>query len=116
MPLLIVFLIMGHFAAFLVFINWSVHKSMVEDGKTPWDYGTFEQFKEEFVKKTWEANIYCQDSLSDSSTRSEIHLDIIQFDGKRMKLGFFAYCRFKLFITKHLVHTTNRKPGLWDKT
>jgi hypothetical protein len=99
----------------LLCMDRSVHKSMVVDSCEQWDYGTFDQFTEQFNKTKWEAPVpMWTRSFFNYSSDSKIHAGIIRFNGKGMVLGPFDYLKFQRFLEKHKEMRNARTKGLWE--
>lgn len=106
--------------AFVTLVGWTVHRSQVDAFTKTWDYATFEQFKKQFNKCPWkEGSRGWNGSLFDYDSDSQIHADILQFDGKGMKLSYFGWIAFLFFMRKNyknIPNATKRVKGIWENT
>ncbi len=91
---------------------WRIHREMVSEHTGQWDYGGVAEFIREFRKQKWEGQKPGSRSLHSHSDNSQIHADIIEFNGKGMVLRRRAWLWF-LFWKRIHIHQDGHKRGLW---
>lgn len=107
------------FCCLLFFISFSVHKSMTSEYSEIWGYGTFDRFKKEFESRVWRQDTMFKGSYFGErndyrmGTGSQIHADIIRFDGKGMVLRHIHYFRYLMYMRSKMPPRVNRKK-LWQ--
>lgn len=105
-------------ASIFTIISWQVHKSMTQDSCSSWDFGSYNDFKREFLAiqygAGWDDCRYFKRSYFCRKQDSEIHASIIKFRGVGMVLGPIANLRAMLLLKKYSRVSDRRHVGAWS--
>ncbi len=97
---------------FIVF--WTTHISQVREYTDKWGKGSYKTFIREFKKYEWErCDIHPKSFFCGSSDSSQVHADIIQFEGKGMILDPWSYLRFCIFINRNSHKKKSKQVEKW---
>lgn len=91
----------------VISIDWLIHLSMTKDEKKDYGWGTFEDFKREFGKYTWD-NEGDDDGMWDRKNNGKFFANIVLINGVGMLLRSpIAFFRAKRFVKGRIKHEEN---------
>ena len=87
--------------SWFLYVKWGTHLEMVGEFCPTWRWGTFNDFKRMYSKKTWRQEKQYPDShFADGG---EIHASIISFDGVGMKLDPVSFFFFEIWCERNSI-------------